>query len=183
MHEPDEEAWAEGEADDEAELNLLVDSRLNRARPDRYLARDREWMDGIVEEVAAELNRHPRQVVLDAARRLVHHREGQATRSANRLLRTVAQTGVLPLGWGVGETWEVIRTDLLSRPLSISGERVRLGAAAAHDLDSWSALRELEAAKRNDSERETWAGARLLGSWVRRQGVSRVDDLRAPKPV
>lgn len=178
MHEYTEEPWDEIDSHEDKELNHIVDELLNEARPDRYFTRDRSWMDGIVQAVAEELERRPNETS-EAARRLVHQREGQATKSANRALRRIAQEGTLPIGWGVGEAWEQIRADLLSPPLSINGERVRLGAAGPDDLFLWRQVREREAEKRLGAEAETWKGADLLIEWARQQGVQRVEDLRA----
>lgn len=178
MHEFDEEPWDEIGSQEEKELNQLIDEALNAARPDRYFTRDRSWMDGVVEMVAEELERRPRELA-DDARKRVHQRDGVATQSANRVLRNIAQAGTLLPGWGLGESWERIRADYLSLPLSIGGERVRLGAASPDDLGLWRQVRERDAEKRMDAERETWEGADLLIKWVREQGVQRVEDLRA----
>lgn len=178
MREYDEEPWDEITSHEDKELNHLIDEMLNEARPDRYFTRDRSWMDDIVQAVAEELERRPSEAS-EAARRLVHQREGQATKSANRALRRIAQEGTLPIGWGAGEAWEQIRVDLLSPPLSINGERVRLGAASPGDLRLWRQVREREAEKRLSAEAETWKGAELLEVWSQEQGVQRVEDLRA----
>lgn len=179
MHEYHEEPWDEIDSQDDKELNQLIDEALNNARPDRYFTRDRSWMDDVVQMAAEELERRPNEAS-EAARRLVHRREGQATQSANRVLRNIARAGTLLPGWGVGEAWERIRTDYLSLPLSVGGERVRLGAASPDDLGLWRQVRERDAEKRLSAEAETWKGADLLIEWVRAQGVQRVEDLRAP---
>jgi hypothetical protein len=173
MREYDEEPWDEIDSHEDKELNHLIDELLNEARPDRYFTRDRSWMDDIVQVVADELERRPNEAG-EAARRLVHQREGQATKSANRALRRIAQEGTLPIGWGT----EQMRADLLSPPLSINGERVRLGAASPSDLRLWRQVREREAEKRLGAEAETWKGAELLEVWSQEQGVQRVEDLR-----
>jgi len=179
MHEYTEEPWDEIDPHEDKELNHLVDDLLNKARPERYFTRDRSWMDDIVQAVTEELARRPNEAG-EAARRLVHQREGQATKSANRALRRIAQEGTLPVGWGIGQAWEQIRADLLSAPLSIGGERVRLGAASPDDLSMWRKVRERDAEKRLGAEAETWRGADLLIRWAREQGVQRVEDLRPP---
>lgn len=177
MHEHDDEPWDEIASQEEKELNEIIDDALNAARPDRYFTRDRSWMDGVIQLAAEELERRPSEAA-DAARKLVHGREGQATQSANRVLRKIAQEGTLLPGWGVGETWERIRADYLSLPLSIGGERVRLGAASPNDLKLWRQVRERDSEKRMGAEHETWKGADLLIEWVEQQGVQRVEDLR-----
>lgn len=177
MYEDIEEPWDEIDPHEDMGLNHLIDGLLNGARPDRYYTNDRRWMDNIVQTVAEELERRPSEAS-EAARRLVHQREGQATKSANRALRRIAQEGTLPIGWGNGRPWEQIRADLLSPPLSINGERVRLGAASPDDLFLWRQVRERDAEKRLSAEAETWRGADLLIRWAREQGVHRVEDLR-----
>lgn len=177
MHDYDEDPWDEIDSHEDKELNHLIDEALNQARPDRYFTRDRSWMDDVIQMTAEELERRPNEAS-EAARRLVHRREGQATQSANRVLRNIARAGTLLPGWGIGEAWDQIRADYLSLPLSIGGERVRLGAASPDDLSLWRQVRERDAEKRLSAEAETWKGADLLIEWAREQGVQRIEDLR-----
>lgn len=171
----DEENCLEDPRD--VELNLLVDQSLNRLRPKRYFTNDRTWLNPVVELVIDELQQRP-QDIRDLAVKKVVAREGQATRGANHLLRKIAQAESLSSTWGVAESWKLIRAELLSLPISLSGgERVRLGAATAGDLRKWIDIRKNEAERRAHAEHEAWNGAELLAQWVERQGVDYVEEL------
>ncbi|WP_327594684.1 hypothetical protein [Streptomyces chartreusis] len=176
----DEEPWEEtGPLDDEG-LTQHVDLWLLDARPERYDTSDKEWLSGVVDKVAREYLRRTdlQEVVHQAAQRLVHAREGQATQRGNRFLRKIAAEGTLPAEWGEGEDWRQVLAHGLRMPLSLGGQRVCIGAAGKPDLRQWLLEREQQREKRQATETATDKGALLLIGWVERQGVDRVDDLR-----
>lgn len=178
--EPDE--FLGDESPETKELNDLIDDWLAAERPERYDAGDKEWMEGVVKRAATRLEGQPdhARVFLDAARRRVYLREGTATRRANKFLRDIARTGQMPIGWGEGEAWKSVLSDILSAPLSIDRQRVRLGAATPADLEAWELENAREEDKRRLAQIEARLGARLLGDWLRAQGAQRVDDFRPP---
>ncbi|MFB4280789.1 hypothetical protein ACBJ59_36255 [Nonomuraea sp. MTCD27] len=178
--EPDE--YLGDESPEFKELNDLIDNWLADERPERYDSGDKEWMETVVKRTADSLEEQPdyTQVFLDAARRRVYQREGTATRRANKFLRDIARTGQMPLGWGEGDAWKAVLRDILSAPLSIERSRVRLAAAAPADLEAWELENAREEDKRRLAQIEARSGARLLGDWLRQQGVQRVDDFRPP---
>ena len=165
----------------EKELSQLIDEWLAADRPERYEEEDKQWMEATVTKARDALLDKPDrdQVVEEAARRMVRHREGQAIKRSNAELRKIATRGALPLGWGDGDNWMMMLFDLLHLPLSIGGKRVRLGVAGADDLEQW----ELENAREGDREQalriEARKGARLLAAWIRQQGRRTVEDLSA----
>jgi hypothetical protein len=168
----------------EKELSQLIDEWLAADRPERYEEDDKQWMEAAVEKARDHLLDLPEreEVIEEAARRMVRHREGQAIKRSNGELRKIATRGALPLGWGDGKNWRIMFFDLLHLPLSIGGKRVRLGIAGADDLEQW----ELENAREGDREQslriEARKGARLLAAWIRHQGQRVVEDLRIDEP-
>lgn len=181
MQEPDPDEVLDelDESPDDKELNQLIDQWLAQERPERYDSNEKEWMAAVVEKARDALKdrRNDDEVITDAARRRVHQREGQATKSANRVLRTIAETGQLPLGWGEGDTWRTMLFDILHLPLAVAKQRVRLGAANAADLEQWELENAREEDKRKLAQIAARRGARMLASWVQAQGAQRVEDL------
>lgn len=178
-HEPFEDDVPDDETPDDKELNQLIDLALTDARPDRYDAGDREWAEDVVKMAAKELKgRLDRdELIEDSARRRVNQREGQATKRANKVLRNIAETGALPIGWGEGEDWKEFLAEALNSPLSIDRERVRLGAASPGDLEQWELVNAREEDKRKLAQINTRKGGRMLADWMRAQSVQRVEDL------
>jgi hypothetical protein len=161
------------ETPDDKGLNQLIDEWLSEERPERYDAETKDWMDPVVEQVATELSRRPREdVVRDNAQRRVYQREGIATKTANRILRDIADSGQLPL------EFEEDPLGRLRLPLSIDRQRVRFGAASAEDLKEWELENSREQDKRDQAQIESREGSRLLRGWMQEQGVHRVEDLR-----
>lgn len=166
------------------DLNQSIDAWLAEDRPERYDPAERGWMGRtIAKAVRALKDRDDRdQVIEEAARRLVVQREGQASKSANRILRNIAESEALPLGWGEGETWKHLRAEVLSLPLSIAKRvRIRLGAISPAELEQWELENAREEDKRRIAQITARKGARLLAEWSRTQKVQRVEDLRAQK--
>jgi hypothetical protein len=178
---PDEEFHEQGdESPDDKELSQLIDEWLASERPERYDSTDKEWMSAVIVKArdALKARREDDDVIAESARRLVHQREGQATKRANRVLRNISRTGQLPLDWGQGDNWRMLLFETLSLPLAIDKKRVRFGAASASDLDQWELENAREEDKRKLAQIESRRGAKLLADWVRSQGAGRVEDLR-----
>lgn len=178
-----EEPFEEGPDPDETvtdkELNQLIDDLLAQARPERYDADEKEWMESVVAPVRKELQRQKSadDVALDAAKRRVYQREGLATKRTNKILRDIAETGQLPIGWGEGD-WLAFLFDILHLPMSIARRRVRFGAASAADLVAWELESAREQDKRNKAEAASREGARFLADMLDRQHAQRIEDLR-----
>lgn len=162
------------------QVSHLIDGWLSHARPERYDAGDKDWMDSVVKQARREMLRvrTAEQALDDAAQRRVYQRESLATRRTNKILRDIDDTGQLPLGWGDGDAWRVMLFDILHMPLSIARNRVRFGAASAADLVSWELESAREQDKRNKAEASSRSGARFLAEMATRQNVRRVEDLR-----
>jgi hypothetical protein len=191
MHDPDfvpeepDEVQPDEESPGDKELNHLIDQWLAQLRPERYDPNDKEWMDDAVQRARdALLERNDNAgVIADAARRRVYQREGHATKRANKLLRSIYETGRLPLGWGE-DGWQVVLFDDLRLPLSIGKtSRVRIGAAGPEDFTEW----ELESGREQDkwveARMNARRGAQLVAAWLREQGARRFEDLRPPTPA
>ncbi len=168
------------ETPSDKQLTHDIDKALGKARPERYAADDKEWMDSVVDMATKQYgSRKVEELKRDLARRRVYRRESEATKRTNKILRNIDETGQLPLGWGDGEKWKELFHDILHDPLSIAGQRVRLGVATAQDLEQW----ELESAREEDKRRAAQigarSGARLLQKWLKDKGANRVDELGA----
>lgn len=162
------------------QLNHNIDEALAKARPERYQADDKDWMDDVIESVRQELAERARDdMVKDEARRRVYRREAQATKRTNRILRDIDATGQLPLGWGDGDMWRKLLFELLHLPLSIGGIRVRFGVAGVNDWEQWLLESARQRDKRNAAEISANEGARLLVQLLKEQRAERTEDLRA----
>lgn len=162
------------------QLSHLIDVWLADARPERYAGEDREWMQPVFDKARdALLQCQTReQAIADAARRRVRAREGQAVKRTHKELRSIAETGQLPLGWGEGDDWKKCHFELLQLPLKIAGERVRLGAASGEDLTQWQLENSREGNEDHLRRLSARRGAQLLANWQAQQRVRRVEDLR-----
>jgi hypothetical protein len=94
------------------------------------------------------------------------------------VLRQIALTGQLPLGWGDDGSWQMTLFDLLHLPLSIADQRVRFGAASPLDMQLW--VEEFTKESDRNAETRNWTrqGGELLIKWLREQRAQRIDDLR-----
>ena len=131
-------------------IRKRIDWLLYENRPDRYDVRhtteadddsdvSAEWLDDIAEQITDDLPTVEALTLL--ARNLVRQREGQATRSANKLLRRFAQDGQLMLGWWEQERQPVAvitRTQREGRDPEIREERVALGAMTPQDFRAFA---------------------------------------------
>jgi hypothetical protein len=105
------------------ELTAAIDKLLSERRPDRYEAEaSSEWLDDIAAEVAWLIPEDDARY--KAARFVVGRREGEKTKSANKLLREIHDTKQWPLGW----------LDMLNLPIAVGKERVALRAVTSADL-------------------------------------------------
>jgi hypothetical protein len=175
---PDDDAPEETVTD--KELNALIDELLTFSRPERYDADDKIWMDPVVDEIRDKLieRMDPRQVAADNAQRRVYAREGGATRRTNKILRSIAETHQLPLGWGDGPMWMEMLRDIIRLPLSIDRKRVRFGAMGPNDWEQWELQHRREAADAHNAASRAADGAKVVGKWCQEQSVHRTDDLR-----
>lgn len=104
------------------ELNAAIDKLLADRRPDRYEEGSSEWLDDIAAEVAWLIPEDDARY--RAARLTVGRREGEKTKSANKLLREIHATQQWPLDW----------MDCLTLPIAVGKERVALRAVTSADL-------------------------------------------------
>lgn len=104
------------------ELTALVDELLADRRPDRYDDGSAEWLDDIAAEVAPLIPEDDARY--RAASMIVRRREGEKTKSANKLLREIYDSKQFPLGW----------LDYCSLPIAVGKERVALRAVTSADL-------------------------------------------------
>lgn len=172
-------------------LRKKIRKRLTERRPDRYNIRasetdadedeenddtGSEWLDEVADEFADEVPaEHASQLY---ARKLVGQIEGSATRSANSLLRKMAQTGQLLISWmdyarePIAISWEEERD---GRPF-VREERVALGAATAGDLERWELVERRRAAKDAARRNEACDGAQIIAAAIRAGGFGRFDE-------
>lgn len=129
----------------------LIDLLLAERRPDRYEPEGGdEWLDSITAEIAVEID--PDEAVWELARREVKTREGEKTKSANRLLREIGETKQLPLDW----------LDQLHLPIAVGKERVALRAATPADLRLFANEERRRAASDFTARNATCEGAEWL---------------------
>lgn len=168
------------EFDEKEELSQLIDEWLATARPERYDKNDKQWQDAVIEKVMDELADMPREQMLrETARKRVSGREEQASRKANSFLRSIFNTGELPLWWhGDAEEWKAFLFGTGRMPIRFGRNKVRLAAATAADLEEWQMAYRDEQDKQMTSREQAVNGATLLIEWMREQGARRLEDLR-----
>lgn len=124
-----------------SEIRKRIDELLHDSRPDRYDVHggddgiDVEWLNIVADKIAVGLDIE--DVLKQFSRNLVRQREGQATKSANKLLRRFALDGQLPLGWWEMDRQPVAIVTRKQRPggdPEVREERVAVGALTAKDL-------------------------------------------------
>jgi hypothetical protein len=149
-------------------LNDRVDRMLDAARPARYDSSDKDWMAEIEAAIAGEISIvEARQI---AARDVVRKRETEATKSANRLLRSVFRDGQPPLGW----------LDMAARPIAWGSHRVRLDEANADDFEAWADEENRRADADYGARMEAVKGARLVADSLRSNGARHVGAIWSP---
>ena len=164
-------------ADDSlSDIRKQIDSLLYSERPDRYDVRgsedtdvDAEWLDVVADKIAADLDIE--DVLRHFSRNLVRQREGQATKSANRILRQFALDGQLMLGWWEQERQPVAIITRTQRPGSdpeIREERVALGALRPEDLLAFANEERVRAGRDFSARNATCDGAELMAEQMLR---------------
>ena len=180
--EPYDDGDPSGEDEEVTEkaLSHQIDTWLNEARPERYSADEKDWIDPVIDKAAEDIHQYKSvaDAVRELARRRVYVREAQATRRANRILRDIGKTGQLPLGWGEDPDWKTFLFDIIRAPISVARQRIRLGAATDEDWKEWELESARESDKRAIAESASREGARLLRDLMRTQGVRTTEDLR-----
>lgn len=152
-----------------SDVRKHIDELLYSNRPDRYDVRggddevDAEWLDIVAEKIAADLDIE--DVLRQFSRNLVRQREGQATRSANKILRQFALDGQLMLGWWEQERQPVAIITRTQRPggdPEVHEERVALGALTAEDLLAFANEERIRAGRDFSARNQTCDGAELI---------------------
>lgn len=144
-----------------SERSGLIDRLLAERRPDRYEPEGGDgWLDSITAEVAAEIS-------IDEARWLLAHhevkvREGEKTKSANRLLREIGDTKQFPLDW----------LDSLHLPIAVGKERIALRAASPKDLRDFARDERRRAASDFTARNATCEGAEWLADQIESGSVA-----------
>lgn len=104
-----------------------VDQLLAERRPDRYHTDGGdEWLDEIADEIEMLIPEAEARAV--AARQIVRRREGQKTKDSNRLMRSIHDSGQLPMDW----------LETLRLPIVVGKERVAMRAATAVDFRAFA---------------------------------------------
>lgn len=151
-----------------SDLNDMIDSALDAARPDRYHPGDADWFAAIIDIVAAEIpDDDARRKV---ARDIVVRREAEATKRTNKVLREIVATSQLPLDW----------MDLQRWPLGVGEERVALGACMADDFREFANIERRRAANEFATRNESCEGAVFMADLIEDKGVTFAADLPTP---
>lgn len=136
-----------------------IDRLLSERRPDRYEPEGgSDWLDDIAAEVA--------DLVPEAEARFRHaraevgRREGEKTKSANRLLRDTYKDGQWPLGW----------MDRLHLPIAAGKERVALRAATPEDFRLFATDERRRAADDFSARNDTCVAAEWIADEMQRRG-------------
>ncbi|MDD7587230.1 MAG: hypothetical protein SPK00_07870 [Corynebacterium glucuronolyticum] len=116
---------------------------IDRARPDRYLDNDRDWLHDVADRMALtqiEL----RTIAREYMRRLAREIEGQATKGGNRLMRHFHETRQLPLDWQMYANLPIAfkNKQIVDGQEVTVYERVKLAKATARDFELWAECEE-----------------------------------------
>jgi len=155
---------------DLAKLRREIDRLLREQRPDRYVTRadaeledeveSTEWLDRVAEQVEHLVPEI--EVIRLYARNLVGQREGQATQTANQLLRKIHRSGQLVLGWfDVKDDPVSVLTRIIQsgQRVKIVEERVALRAMSPTDFRKFADEERRRAARDASARYETCEGA------------------------
>lgn len=155
-----------------SEVRGMVDQLLAERRPDRYQPGvDDEWLHPVFDEIAAILPEP--EVRALAAEQLVRRAEGQKTKQTNALLREIAESGQLPLGW----------LELQNLPMVVGKERVALRAATAKDFRDFAADERRRAATDFTTRNAACDAALWIADQMDATGIARGADLALPDQV
>lgn len=176
---PDEYDPTEVEILPREELTTIIDGLLRVNRPDRYRPGD-PWLDYVAEQVENKIT------VIEAkrlaARQLVGHREGKATRAVNKFLKSLASDD----GYELPETWSMYADE----PVSFYDEgdkriRVAFRAMKARDWQQFSLHGRVVAQHNFDAEMAMYNAAdwlaRQQGSETFYDWASRTSPIREPE--
>jgi hypothetical protein len=147
------------------DLNAHIDELLEKERPDRYDSGDKSWMDPIVAVVEGLIPAEQASSI--AASGIVYLRETQATKSANRFLRAIDQSGQQPLDW----------FDYRRRPIAWDEHRVCLEVAEAFDFRDWATVERRRAATDFVQRNNACGGAEWLADRLDDTGARTIRDL------
>lgn len=150
---------------DDLNVDQLIDQLLDQARPDRYDARDKSWLDPIIAEVAHLIPTGEAKAI--AAADKVRWRETSATRTANAFLREIGSTGQMPLDW----------MDLGRRPVAWDEHRVCLVECSPADFRDWAVVERRRAANDFAARNAACEGAEWLADKLDADGRRRLGDL------
>lgn len=140
---------------------------LDHARPDTYTSGEKGWMDEVIDQVSDKID--PALATKLAAKQMVRRIEGDATKATNKFLRSLAESGELPLDWMDAESW----------PLAVNGDtRVALRAVTQADLAEFATVERRAASLDFTSRNAACEGALRLADWLGTDGVG----LRDAKP-
>lgn len=142
----------------------LIDGLLDQHRPERYDAGDTAWRQPVYGAIATRVTIGEARTI--AASYLVDQREGQATKQANALLRSVGLSKQWPLDW----------MDVGRRPISVGGERVRLDAARADDFRQFEVEERRRAAADFVARNQACDGAQWLADEMDAHGWTTFTD-------
>lgn len=153
-------------------LSEYIDKQLRMHRPDRYDPKDITWLENVAESIPDEM------LPVDEIRKLykmnlIKQREGNATRSANRILRNFNANGQLELHW-----WQEANEPIAIEWVEFDDEgrevkrleRVALRAASPIDLRAWAENEEARAQQDFEARMETVDGARQIAEQIESGG-------------
>lgn len=160
---PDEYDPGEVEVLARAELVAIVDGLLRANRPDRYLP-GADWLDEVAERVENKITIIEAKRL--AARQIVGQREGRATRSVNKFLKSLSTEG----GFALPETWAPYADEPVAfiedADTETGGHRVRVAfrAMKARDWRQFALHGRVAAQHRFDAEMAMYDAADWLAS-------------------
>lgn len=153
-----------------SDLNDYIDKALREHRPDRYAPGD-AWLRGVADNIPDELLNARRAKQLYALD-LVNRREGQATKSGNRLFREFRDTGQLELHW-----WETANEPIAySHTAVVDGKsrkvqvRVALRAVTPEDLSLFAQCERKRADQAHDASLRAVSGAEAIAAEMEASG-------------
>lgn len=142
------------------DLNGRIDSLLAERRPDRYeVESGSEWLDEIADEIAPYIPMSEAQ--FRSARLIVGNRERVKTQRTNQIIRQIAKSGQLPIGW----------LETINLPLAVGKERVALRAITPQDLKDFAQVERRSAANEFSTRNETCEAAEWIADQMVAVGV------------
>ena len=168
---PDEFDPSEVEALPREELTAIVDGLLRANRPDRYRPGD-PWLDEVANQVESKITIIEAKRI--AARQMVGHREGRATRAVNKFLKSLTSDGEFRMD----ETWALYADEpvaFIEDDDEDGGHRVRvaLRAMKAADWERFALHGRADAQHRFEAEMAMYDAAEWLAS---QQGAASFSD-------